>query len=1074
MLHGPTHDAPRRREEAAMSDPIGQTFGSYMLESLIGAGPNGRVYRARQVRLNRGAAVKILASRLSNAPDFARRFSAAMQRTATLRSPNIAEVEDFGEQHGLGYIAMEIYDGGSLRSFLQQRVRQRDPWQLAPVLDLVRQAADGVAAAHQVGLIHGHLKPENILLQRRGQATADDFRARVGDFGLLEIAQRAPITTLAYTTPEQSHNEPPTSQSDIYALGVVLYEVATGYVPFAVKTPEEAAAKHGGAQPVPPRIVRAELPIELEQIILRCLAKRPEQRFGSMQELSQALGNLPANQSPGQTVLLAGLPTQVLNQPPPQLTQAMPSDPTQQPTVRVPAIGPEQQPTVLMPNLPKVELIDAQGNVQRALDLTGAGLTFGRAQENALVLEHEQISRMHARVDWNGRQATISDLGSANGTLIDGVRLPPNVPVPWGWTQRAQVGPFTLRVVPPPGVAMQPAAQPTTDPLLLGLLGGMTTPPVPAAASAPTEAFSVGSGAKGLLLDREQITLTPGQREVLGVTITNSGSGPDTVTISVEGAPGMWIGVPQQAVQVPAGGRVPMAITISVPREAESLAGDYPIIIRARSSANPGESATTRGRWTVLPFVASSVTITPRRATGRRDASYQVTVRNDGNQAETFLLTADDDTQELRYSFSDESVTLDPGQAETVGLLVAGPGRMIGGADAFTFRVGAQAGNERPANATAQFVSEAAVAPAVPIALAALAAIVALFFYFNNNQGAVAGIPTTTSLTTTIPTETALPTATPTAVPGAPIVNQFAVDPSSVAPNQAVTILWNVSGATSVDINVLGTGLPPQGSQQRIVDKTTDIVMKVSWSGGAFERRIQAIVATPIPPTATPLPPSATPVPPSATPLPPTFTPLPPSATPIPPSATPVPPSATLVPPPPTNPPVATNTPLPAAQAIDFGSSAQDASWSNSASTKVPFGKPATGAENGGWSEIQNAAQLENGRPFFRPLFTIPISGTGGFVAGTYPVAAIGQGQKFLADISMPNNTKDTTLKAQVLYNGTIVFEVQKAADGKVLPISVEMANFVGTSGTLTLRVENVTSPGNVGLYWVKPRLDTR
>lgn len=1051
-----------------MTEPIGQTLGSYALESLIGSGPNGRVYRARQIRLNRAAAVKLLDARFVATPDFSRRFTSTLQRVAAQRHANIVDIEDFNEQGGQAYIAIEQYDEGSLRTFMQRRQRERDPWQLSEVLDIVRQAVDGVQAAHEQGFIHGHIKPENILLQRRGANPQDQFRARLADLGLVEIANGAAIATATYLTPEQARGLAPTPQSDIYALGVLLYEVSTGFVPFAVRTAEEAVDKHLRAQPVPPRMVRKQLPAELETIILTCLAKRPEQRFASVADLSRALGDVIRSTSPASTVLLADLPTQSIPQQP-GVTQRLPIvpavaavvpvpiDPSQQPTVRT-AIDPDQQPTVRATNGPKLQLIDANGAVLHSVDLTGNGLTIGRLPANDMALEDEQVSRYQARVDWNGQQATLTDLGSANGTLLNGARIAANAATPWGWNQRVQIGPFALQLAPPLGVQPRATAQPALDPMLAGLLSA--TPSAPPAGA--TQAF--GGARLGILLEQEQAVLTPGQRATLGLTLTNNSPTADTFTVSVEGAPGLWVGVPQQAVQLPAGGRAPLSLQISVPRESDSLAGDYPVVIRARSGTNPSESATARGRWTVLPFSACSLSISPRRASGRSTALYQVTVRNDGNAAETFLLQADDDAQALRYSFSEESVLLDPGQAATIGLEVSAPQRMLGTGDPLPFQVRAQAGNERPQSATAQFVQTAAIPTAIPIVVFVLIGLGLLFYLLNGNrQPAIVGLGTATPASETTALPTALPTLTPTAEPGAPVISQFAIDPASVQPGQQVTISWNVTGADSVDINVLGN-VAAQGQQTRVVNETTDIVLTARGGGKETRQVRQVVIATPLPATATPLP-SETTIPASATPVPATATPAPPSATPEPPSATPLPATATPAP----NPTVA-----PPAPPIDLIDAAKAATWSNPANDNVGFGKPAQDAENGGWAESQRVAQLENGRPYFGPLYTIPLSDTGGFVAGAYPVTTIGQGQKFLAEVGFPNNTKDTTIKIQVLFNNQVIFEIEKQADGIVLPISADLAPFVGTGGTLTLRAENVTNPKNVGMYWNKPRVDTR
>lgn len=283
-----------------MADLVGQTLGNYRIESRLGSGGMGEVYRAVHIHLNRPAALKVLHANQAVDPTFQARFLREARAAAALSHPNIVEVFDFGEQDGSSYLVMELVPDGSLRSLLRQRAT-RQGWSLGLGVDLVRQAAEGLGYAHAHGMIHRDIKPDNLLLQRleadgRG-ASADRFLLKISDFGLArlmedtgELTQTGVVMgTPAYMSPEQCQGGALDGRSDLYSLGVVLYEVATGAPPFRVKSLSEAVFKHISAPPTPPREVFPDLPIALEEVIMRCLAKRPEDRFGSGGELADAL-----------------------------------------------------------------------------------------------------------------------------------------------------------------------------------------------------------------------------------------------------------------------------------------------------------------------------------------------------------------------------------------------------------------------------------------------------------------------------------------------------------------------------------------------------------------------------------------------------------------------------------------------------------------------------------------------------------------------------------------------------------------------------------------------------------------
>ena len=271
---------------------VGRTIGEYQLELPLGAGSMGEVFRAHHVRSGAPAAVKVMHARLAADPGFRERFKEVAGAAARLRHPNVVTILDVGEQGGQFYIAMELLTAGSLRALLQHAER---PIGVARGVELLRQAAEGVHAGHLSGIVHRDVKPENVLLAAAGA----DVTARVADFGLTRLAESG--LTLggnvffgspAYMSPELCKGAPLDARSDVYSLGVVLYEVATGLPPFQVTVLGDAVQKHISAPPPPPRSVAPDLPVSLEAVILRCLAKRPDDRYASAADLAVALGTV--------------------------------------------------------------------------------------------------------------------------------------------------------------------------------------------------------------------------------------------------------------------------------------------------------------------------------------------------------------------------------------------------------------------------------------------------------------------------------------------------------------------------------------------------------------------------------------------------------------------------------------------------------------------------------------------------------------------------------------------------------------------------------------------------------------
>src|SRR6266480_2290601 len=279
---------------------VGRTIGHYKISKRIGAGGMGDVYLATDITAGRKAALKLLPERFTADAERLKRFQQEAHAVVALNHPNILTVYEIGQDHSIHYIASELIEGETLRDRLT-----RGPMQLSEAVDIAIQVASALAAAHNTGIVHRDIKPENIMLRQDGYV-------KVLDFGIAKLAeQEVPATiprnealllvetnlgsilgTVRYMSPEQAYGAPVDKRTDIWSLGVVLYEMLTGHAPFSGETPGEAMSSILEMEPPPLTSYVAHTPAELQKIISKTLRKDREERYRSAHELLQALKNL--------------------------------------------------------------------------------------------------------------------------------------------------------------------------------------------------------------------------------------------------------------------------------------------------------------------------------------------------------------------------------------------------------------------------------------------------------------------------------------------------------------------------------------------------------------------------------------------------------------------------------------------------------------------------------------------------------------------------------------------------------------------------------------------------------------
>ena len=253
--------------------------GRYEIVGRIGAGGMSNVYKAKDQKLNRFVAIKVLKPEFSADASFVKKFRIEAQSAAGLSHPNIVNVYDVGEEDGIHYIVMELVQGITLKHYIERKGKL----DIREVLNISVQIASGMGAAHANRIIHRDIKPQNVIMSRDG-------KVKVTDFGIAKAADSTTVTTNAagsvhYISPEQARGGYSDEKSDIYSLGITMYEMVTGRVPYDGENNVSVALQHIQGNMIPPRQINPDIPRSVERIILKCTQKKPDLRYGSAKEL---------------------------------------------------------------------------------------------------------------------------------------------------------------------------------------------------------------------------------------------------------------------------------------------------------------------------------------------------------------------------------------------------------------------------------------------------------------------------------------------------------------------------------------------------------------------------------------------------------------------------------------------------------------------------------------------------------------------------------------------------------------------------------------------------------------------
>ncbi|MCB8926734.1 MAG: protein kinase [Ardenticatenaceae bacterium] len=676
-----------------MDTYIGQQLEQYKIEAHLGDGSSGTVYRATDTNLERLVALKLLKPSLTKHPARQQQILQAAQSASRLSHPAIVPMYNFGQQNGHLYLVTAHVDGISLSRVLALLAQGERVLRLDETLLIVAQVADGLGYAHQAGVLHGDLKPGNILLKplelplRSGDPA---IKAMIADFGLSPIPYSGipdglspelarPLRRyLPYLSPERQAGQAVDGRSDIYSLGIILHQLIAGKLPNHQQTLRE---------------LRPGVPADIAAVVAKATAYALADRYQIAEqmadELRQAASRLTAADmllfAPQASVVdlhtllqedkttapirppLAALEETIIPRPK-QLDEKIDEEATPAllpPEGHVPrpknekiAPSPGSLRTSPPPAIGDQIIITGQGRAPRHFGMNKEQITIGRAPDNDIVLSSLDVSRHHARLEKVAGGWRIVDVESRGGTFYDGRKLSPQKPALWQPNQKLQIGPYFLQWQLANEVEANPAEQTPAEPI--------------------TELFQVATDGSqvqashsnfSVALNPTQATLVPGGQSSLQIELFNQSSNVLVVRLSLTGLTEI-AALAQDTVSMTPGARATIPLTLQLPLgEQPLLAGQHPFQLLLRSEGPPVETTVLLGQVTILPEELFELSIWPAHV--EDGGTCRVMVRNEGNVNSVVQIAAQDPAGKLQFFGDEQPLRLEPGSTGTTAYRIS-------------------------------------------------------------------------------------------------------------------------------------------------------------------------------------------------------------------------------------------------------------------------------------------------------------------------------------------------------------------------------------------------------------------
>lgn len=576
-----------------MSNLVGEQIAHYQIQALLGQGRIGTVYQAIDLENQSLVALKVVSLHLTQSPEFRRRFLQEVQAIPSLEHPSIVKVYEAGidTEQDILYMTMDYVTERSLMAYLQQIKYRGESISPGEALLIGAQVAEALGYAHQKGVLHRDIRPNIVLFKLDddsheigGQAR----RAMISDFALASVLDEEPepfAAALPYLSPEQCLKRGMDGRSDIYSLGILLYQLLTDQLPFAVDSLDDAIQKHQYQDPPPIRQLRPALSQAVEDVIMKALSKRPDDRYQTGEEMAEALrrafSSLPASlaaSAPGDEI---GSVLTVYESPD-LLASHWSSD--------------EDRVTITQ---------DVPYHLNRQI------VTIGRSENNDIPLAATNVTRRHAQLERTDSGWQIRDLGSRNGTYLDGHPLLPDIPEEWLSHQTLRIGPYYLHLQEGKGFAV--TAQP---------FRAMVTP--------------------------NEVDVRIGQQRELQVTVINQGTTTEDFQIQIDRLPSAWVTAPKEPLRIRAGERATASIMIHPPLSSDIITGKSRYLVIVCALKTELEEIFIPGIVDVCPAEdVFSIDMSPTEFVGK--GSCQLLICNEGVNDATYTIVGHNPDEAIRF-----------------------------------------------------------------------------------------------------------------------------------------------------------------------------------------------------------------------------------------------------------------------------------------------------------------------------------------------------------------------------------------------------------------------------------------